>query len=122
MSAPAPLIFFDASCTLCSFAASRWGQIAQRQGFRLVPLQSEEARSVLHLASGEVPEEMKLQTRSGRILGGLDALRHIGLHVGWACPLALVLYLPVVHALAVAVYHWVARHRHHLVRSCRIAP
>lgn len=82
----------------------------------MVPLQSEQARSTLGLAPGNVPDEMKVETRQGKILGGVDGILHIARRIWWAWPLWLLGQVPGIHSILVWRYRRIAATRH-----CRAA-
>ena len=69
------IIYFDGSCGMCSASAKRFEQIVSSRGFRFAPFE------------GGAPDEMKLRTREGQILGGADAMIYIARRVWWASPL-----------------------------------
>ena len=113
-------LFYDASCGLCTAGARRWDKLALRAGFEFVPLQSDAAVSLLHLAPGEIPSELKLATTDARILGGIDAILHVARHFWWAWPLWLLGHTPGIHAMLKAIYRLIARRRHRISAACRL--
>jgi predicted DCC family thiol-disulfide oxidoreductase YuxK len=114
------LIFYDASCGLCTTGHRKFGPIATRRGFEFVPLQDPSARSLLGLKDDELPAEMKLQTHTGAIVGGIDAYIYIARYVWWAIPFHLLAQIPPLRALLQTIYRWIARNRHRISQSCRL--
>lgn len=117
---PRGQIFYDASCGLCQSSSERFRPMTERRGFSWIPLQEPRARTVLNLEGDEMPGEIKLLTRKGRLLGGVDALLYIARHIWWAWPLWLLGQLPIIRPLMNVWYRWVAKHRHELSTACGI--
>lgn len=119
---PAPTIqgwvFIDASCPLCTAAVRRWGAVWERRGFQFVALQADWARARLGPRPGELPAEMKLLLADGRLLGGWDAVIHLGRAVWWLWPVATAAGLPGINALGWRAYRWLAANRHCLGGAC----
>jgi hypothetical protein len=113
-------IFYDADCRFCSAGAARWGGLVARYGFIMVPLQAPGARDRLGLADGEVPEEMKVETRDGRILGGLDGILYVCRRIWWAWPAGVLGHVPGIHALLVWRYQRFAARRNCRGGACRL--
>jgi predicted DCC family thiol-disulfide oxidoreductase YuxK len=113
-------VFYDADCRFCTAGAQRWGPLCSRHGFLMTPLQSPAARQRLHLAEGEVPEEMKVETRSGTLLGGVDAILYISRHIPFAWPLWLLGQVPFIHTLLVSRYRKFAATRNCRHGACRL--
>ena len=86
---PSDALFFDAGCRLCAGAAARWRGLLERNGFAVLPLQSDTAHQALGLETDVVPEEMKVISRGG-VFGGADALIEIARRIWWARPLAVI--------------------------------
>ena len=104
-------VFYDCDCHICSASARRWSPVWARHGFVATPLQSHEARERLGLAVGELPDEMKVETRSGGILGGIDGMLYVYRHIWWAWPAWLIGHLPGIHAFLVWRYRRFAAQR-----------
>lgn len=117
-----PTIFYDATCGLCTGTIGRWQKTLQRAGFALEPLQGDHARSVLHFSGNAIPDEMKLQTTQGDILGGVDALLHIARRIWWCWPIWMVAQVPGVKGIFGMIYRRIARRRHKLSGVCQIRP
>lgn len=115
-------IFFDAGCGLCSAGVRRWERTVTRRGFTLTPLQDPRAATILHLEPGMLPGEMKLQTRTGEVLGGVDAFAHVARYVWWAFPFHLLMSVAPLRDLAKLAYLPIAKHRRSISRVCRLRP
>jgi predicted DCC family thiol-disulfide oxidoreductase YuxK len=113
-------IFYDGACGLCRRLVRLTRPILGRRGFRYVPLQDEFARDRLGLAPGEMPEEMKLLTKDGRVLGAIDASLFLAANVWWAAPAALIGRLPGARHLLQYAYRFIASHRHQLGGNCSL--
>ncbi len=114
------LIFFDAACDVCRSGATRLQSALQRRGFRLIPLQSEEAARWTGASAQQLLREVHLVTASRKVLRGIDALIYIAAAFCWAKPLAWIASMPGVHRLLQAMYRTFANHRYQIARSCRI--
>jgi predicted DCC family thiol-disulfide oxidoreductase YuxK len=116
-----PVIFYDASCGLCTAGTRRWGPMLSRRGIGLRPLQDPEVVERLGLQPGEVPDEMKLQTPQGQILGGADALLYVARRVWWAFPIYLLSFIPGMRWLMHWGYRRLASNRHRISRACKLS-
>ena len=119
---PRGQIFYDASCGLCSEGYRKFGPMTERRGFSWAPLQDQRVREFLGLEGDELPSEMKLLTRKGRLLGGMDAIAFVCKYVWWLRPIWLLNRIPGVHGLMAVGYRWVARNRRKLSKTCRYEP
>lgn len=119
---PRGQIFYDATCGLCTASYLRFGPMTERRGFKWIPLQDRRVQDLLGLENGELPGEMKLLTRQGRMLGGADAVLFVARHIWWGWPAWLASHLPGVRPILRAVYRWVARNRHRVSDACGFDP
>ena len=113
-------IYFDASCGMCSASARRLRRFVSPHGFVLVPLQDPGAAQILGLAPGVIPDEMKLRTHDGQILGGADALLYVARLVWWMWPIWAMLRVPGMKTLLHRLYRKLASNRHRFSGACRI--
>lgn len=113
-------LLYDGDCSLCTGAALRFRSFLNRRGFEILPLQTPEARAWLGLNPGEVPDEMKLLTRAGKIHGGADAAVEIARRTWWTWPLFALAQIPGAPVLARFVYRRIAASRHCLNAACRL--
>lgn len=113
-------VFFDGECSRCRAAVKRFGAFFQRAGFRFVPLQEAIFSGRYELPAEEFYREMKLLTRDRRWLGGVEAYREMFRARAALVPVAGLLGLPGIHALAVRLYEWVAANRHCGNGACRV--
>lgn len=107
-------IFYDGDCRFCTAGAKRWGPTCAKRGFVMTPIQSPGGRERLGLQEGQVPDEMKVETRNGRILGGVDGILYVMRAIWWAWPAGVIGMLPGVHWLLVRWYR-----RFAATRNCR---
>ncbi len=119
---PRGQIFYDASCGLCSASYRRFGPMTESRGYRWVPIQDPRARDLLGLEEGQLPDEMKLLTTGGRMLGGVDALLKVASSIWWAWPAWLVSCVPGVRPILRMIYRRVARNRHRISGACGFDP
>ena len=117
---PRGQIFYDASCGLCRSAVDRFGPMTERRGFSWIPLQEPRVRALLNLEGDEMPDEVKLMTRKGRLLGGPDVILFVAKYIWWARPLWLIGKIPGVRPVMRLWYRWIAKHRHELSQACAI--
>jgi predicted DCC family thiol-disulfide oxidoreductase YuxK len=118
--APNGTIFFDASCGMCSAGVRRFERIVTKHGFVFEPLQSPGVAEMLGLEPGQIPDDMKLRTPNGTIVGGADAFVYISRHIWWAWPFFLASKLPGSMWVMRKVYARIARNRHRISAACRI--
>ncbi|GIW78143.1 MAG: hypothetical protein KatS3mg104_3206 [Phycisphaerae bacterium] len=115
-------IFFDAACGICSESVRRWEKTLTRAGFELIRLQSSQAKQLLNLSPGELPEQMKLMTIKGQILEGVEALAYVSRFVWWAFPFHLLMKETFFRCLMVELYTMVARYRRRISQACGLRP
>ena len=110
---PRDTIYFDGTCGMCTGTAKRLHRIVSPRGFALEPFQNSTEFS-------EVPEEMKLRTRDGRLLGGGDAIVYVCRHIWWAWPMWVMSFIPGMMPLLRWCYRKLARNRYRISGACRI--
>ncbi len=118
MNRPRGIICYDGECTLCTGLITRWGHRLRRAGFRLAPLQMPAIQRRLGLSG--IPDEMKLITADGQIIGGADAVIAIAEGLGLSHDLVEGARSPLVGPLLRQLYVVVAKHRRCAGGVCRI--
>jgi predicted DCC family thiol-disulfide oxidoreductase YuxK len=113
-----PTVYFDAACGICAAGQRRLGGLLRRRGWGIVPLQSPEALRRLDLNDGESPDEVKLYTADGRIVGGVEVFLLASRASWWAWPLWLVSQLPFIRPALERLYRRIARNRYCISRAC----
>jgi predicted DCC family thiol-disulfide oxidoreductase YuxK len=113
-------IFYDGDCRFCTASAKKWADACAKRGYVMTPLQSDLARSKLKLAAGEIPDEMKVETRSGKILGGIDGILYLMRRIWWSWPAGVIGKIPGIHALLVWRYKKFAAKRNCHNGACKI--
>lgn len=102
-----PWVLYDGNCPLCRRGERIFGAMLRWRGFRLETLQS----GVGRYFSGGTELEMKVVTREGKVVGGVDGLLYISRFVWWALPLRVAGKVRAVRLLLERAYRWVAAHR-----------
>ena len=115
---PRGIVCYDGECAICTGLVTRWGHRMRRAGFRLAPLQAPEVQRRLGLTG--IPDEMKLITPQGQIVGGADAVVAIAEGLGLSHDLAEGARSPLVRPLLRQLYAAVAKHRSCAGGACRI--
>lgn len=110
---------YDALCPVCTTLARHWGPVLGRRGYPFVPMQSEGMSGLLGLMPGQLPGEIQLVSRDGRVMGGTDALLFLASRVAWMRPMAWVAGWGWVRPGLDRAYRWVARNRHCLGDACK---
>jgi predicted DCC family thiol-disulfide oxidoreductase YuxK len=118
MSPSRGIVCYDGECSLCMNLISRWGHRLRRAGFRLAPLQLPAIQRRLGITV--IPDEMKLITPNGGVIGGADAVVTIAEGLGLSHDLAVGARSPLVGPLIRRLYAVVAKHRSCVGRQCRI--
>ena len=114
-------IYYDAACRFCVAGRRRWGGVFERRGFEWLPLQTPGAAARLGVTPEKLMEEMWVLPAGARPVNGVGALIELLHHVWWLWPLALVLRLPGLNALAQRVYRWVAANRYCFSGACDVS-
>jgi predicted DCC family thiol-disulfide oxidoreductase YuxK len=114
--------FYDQHCPVCRATIRQWRRVFESRHIEFAALQSAWVRERLELAAGELPEEMKLLTPDGRILGGPIAIAWMCRRVAWLWPMGVLMVTPGLHAVTRWVYQWVARNRYCLGDVCELPP
>jgi len=112
-------VFYDADCSFCVRVIRRFEPVLSRHDFRVLPLQSLDARERLGLRDDELLEEMRLRLEDGTVFGGADAVVEIARRVSWAWPLWALSRLPGVMPLMQGAYREFAARRGCRSESCR---
>lgn len=118
MIRPRGIVCYDGECSLCLGLIGRWGHRMRRAGFRLAPLQLPAIQRRLGIT--HVPDEMKLITATGEVIGGADAVVAIAEGLGLSHDLALGARSPLVGPLLRQLYAVVAKHRSCVDGACQI--
>jgi hypothetical protein len=94
------------------------GGIVISRGYRLAPLQRRWIQPLLAGRQGPGPmaeagaaDEFLLLLPDSRLLGGVDAVLYLAKRVWWASPVALVLSVPFLNAVARRLYAKLAASR-----------
>jgi predicted DCC family thiol-disulfide oxidoreductase YuxK len=111
------IVCYDGDCSICTGFVARWGHRMRRAGFRLATLQSPVIQQRLNLRG--TPDEMKLITARGQVVGGAEAVVAIAEGLGFPHDLANVARTPIVMSLLRHLYAVVAKHRSCANDVCR---
>lgn len=115
-------VFYDAHCPVCRSAVAKSRGIFEARQIGFYPLQDMGVRKLLHLKEGQLPKEMKLMDRTGRILGGASAVAWLCRQVIWLWPLGLLMDAPIFNRIAQSAYCWIASNRYCLGDLCSLPP
>lgn len=113
-------MFYDGDCRLCAGSVARWRGLLERRGFGFAPLQTDWVRARLGLAEGELPEEMKVVTRDGRLTGGVGGLAELARAIWWAWPLFVMAQVRGVRGVMDASYRRLAANRRCFNGACEM--
>jgi predicted DCC family thiol-disulfide oxidoreductase YuxK len=113
-------VLYDAKCSLCKSAVTRFEPMLRRHHFDLAPLQALWVRKRMGLNSEEPLLEMKLLATDGCVYGGADALVQIARRIWWAWPLFALAQIPGAMICFRAAYRWIAANRHCLDGACPV--
>ena len=113
-------VFYDHQCPVCRATIGRWRRVFEARRIEFAALQAPWVRERLGLAPGELPDEMKLLTTDGRILGGSVAIAWMCRRVLWLWPLGVLMGVPGLDVVTRWVYRWVARNRYCLGDVCEL--
>jgi predicted DCC family thiol-disulfide oxidoreductase YuxK len=113
-------VFFDDRCPVCQAAVKRWRPVFEARGILFHGMREPWVRELLRIPTEGFPDEMKARDGNGRIRGGLDAIAWLCREVWWLWPAGVLMEVPGLHALAKAVYRWVARNRYCLGDVCTV--
>lgn len=115
-------VLYDHLCPHCCAWARRVEPILSRRGFDLAPLQSPWLSECLDCDLYNTPDEMKVLTRHGRLLGGADALLFLARKIWWAWPFWLFACLPGMRPALRWGYRRMAANRYCHGGSCSMDP
>jgi predicted DCC family thiol-disulfide oxidoreductase YuxK len=111
-------VYYDANCPSCVRITTLLRRALRSRGYTLVPLQTPDAATRLKVRPEELFTEMRMLDRSGRVLGGAEAIVEIAHHIWWAQPVAWAAKLPCFMRALHVLYADHARHRHCASGSC----
>ena len=111
-------VYYDANCPTCVRITTLLRHVLRSRGYTLVPLQVPDAAVQLKVSPAELFTEMRLLDRSGRVLGGAEAIVEIAHHIWWARPVAWAAKAPCFMEAMRVLYANHARHRHCANGNC----
>jgi len=117
---PAGWVFYDGQCSFCTGWIKRLEHWLHRLGFGLAPLQTDWVQDHLKDTGKDPLQEMKLLSRTGKVLGGVDAWLYIARKSAWTWPLYFFGHLPGIYAVLENGYRWIARNRYRLGEQCTL--
>ena len=113
-------VLYDGQCAFCTSLVRRFERPLARRGFETLPLQTAGVRESLGLDDGSLLDEMRVQTESGRLYGGADAIIYLAGRIWWASPLFALADLPGMRRVLRAGHRWVAARRACISGACSL--
>ncbi len=112
-SASRPVLLYDGDCRFCRFCVKRIQIMDMYARYRYTPYQSIPQLASIHpsLTLAMCRREVILVEPSGKIRGGIDALRRMSLNLPMMYLWIPLLYLPGMGILGSAIYRVIARNR-----------
>ncbi|MBL8828010.1 MAG: DUF393 domain-containing protein [Planctomycetaceae bacterium] len=109
----ADVLLFDGHCRFCLAAVRRLRALDTRGQLAFLSLHEPEvAERYPDLTHEQLMTDMYLVDQSGRRHAGVEAYRHMSLHMPWLWPLAPILWLPFSLPLWKFLYRQVAKRRY----------
>jgi predicted DCC family thiol-disulfide oxidoreductase YuxK len=112
------IVCYDGDCPLCLGLIKRCGSAMRRAGFTLARLQDGWVQRRLGITG--IPDEMKLITAEGTVIGGADAVLAIAEGLGLPHDLVQGARSALVMPLLRRFYVAVAKHRACVGAVCRV--
>lgn len=113
-------IIYDGTCRICLKMKGWLGTLFEKRGFHWAALQTEWVGPATGLSEAELMEEMKVITKEGEVIGGVDAWIYLARFVWWMYPFYLAGRVPILHAGFAWFYRAFAANRHCVGGTCRI--
>ena len=116
---PDPIVVVDTEAAAIDCVA--WLRDNKVRPMMFLPLDTPGVAKGLGVSAAELNRTMHMRLADGRVVMGVEAWRELFRAVAWLRPLAVLLGVPGIHALAGAAYGWLAANRHCLGGACRMA-
>jgi predicted DCC family thiol-disulfide oxidoreductase YuxK len=111
-------ILYDGGCGFCYSWVHLWKKAVGRRGFALKDLQSAAAEGSLELSPGNLLDDIRVLTRSGKLESGANAYLYVARRIWWAWPFYGIFRLPGFNWVLWRGYRWFNRNRYRISRHC----
>jgi len=122
---PAPTngwVLFDGECGFCSRWVGFWSNTLRQHGFEPAPLQQPWVGAKLGMPVNTLLSDIRLLTSTGELVSGARVYLYVTRRIWWAWPFYAIFSLPGFNWLIEVGYHWFARNRYCVSRSCGLDP
>ena len=105
-------VFYDGTCAICSEGVRRFEFLMRRAQFECADMQEEWVKEKMNIMNIEDIKEMRILTKDGLMIEGVDGILHVAKYVWWTWPMWLLSRIPPLGWLMKTVYRKVAQNRH----------
>jgi predicted DCC family thiol-disulfide oxidoreductase YuxK len=120
VSQPGGWILYDGECGFCSRWVHFWKKVVEARGFALKELQSAAADGSLEIPRENLLDDIRVLTRSGKLISGANAYLYVTRKIWWAWPFYAIFRLPGFNWVLRQGYRWFNRNRYHISRHCKL--
>ena len=105
-------VFYDGTCAICKGGVKRFGFLMRRAKFECADMQEEWVKEKMNITNIEDIDEMRILTKDGVMIEGVDGILHVAKYVWWTWPMWFLSKIPPIGWLMKVVYRNVAQNRH----------
>ena len=104
--------FYDGTCAICRGGVKRFSFLMRRARFECADMQEEWVKEKMNITNIEEINEMRILTKDGVMIEGVDGILHVAKYVWWTWPMWFLSKIPPIGWLMKTVYRKVAQNRH----------
>ena len=105
-------VFYDGTCAICRRGVRRFEFLMRRAQFECADMQEEWVKEKMNITNIEDVDEMRILTKDGLMIEGVDGILHVAKYVWWTWPIWVLSKIPPIGWLMKTVYRKVAQNRH----------
>ena len=105
-------VFYDGTCAICRGGVKRFSFLMRRARFECADMQEEWVKEKMNITNIEEINEMRILTKDGVMIEGVDGILHVAKYVWWTWPMWFLSKIPPIGWLMKVVYRNVAQNRH----------
>ena len=105
-------VFYDGTCAICRGGVKRFSFLMRRARFECADMQEECVKEKMNITNIEEIDEMRILTKDGVMIEGVDGILHVAKYVWWTWPMWFLSKIPPIGWLMKTVYRKVAQNRH----------
>ena len=89
-------VFYDGTCAICRGGVKRFSFLMRRAHFECADMQEEWVKEKMNITNIEEIDEMRILTKDGVMIEGVDGILHVAKYVWWTWPLWFLSNIPPI--------------------------